>query len=143
MCGHLPFAERLMGVMEEGVEGGDGVDGGWDPFEREEEDGRDGRAMVEPAGAAVEWLRDELRLDTTASSDEGTPVFQSVPVFLGHGVDDEKVGVVLGRRAAECLVAMKADVCWKEYEGLGHWYSGEMLRDVVDFIDRKTNWHKR
>ncbi len=61
--------------------------------------------------------------------------FQSVPIFLGHGTDDEKVPISLGRTAVRALRdAGVEDVEWKEYSGLGHWYSGAMLGDLVIFI---------
>ena len=36
--------------------------------------------------------------------------------------------------AAELLRLVDVDVEWKQYEGLGHWYSEGMLRDVVQFL---------
>lgn len=141
MCGWFPLAEGLLAVVG-GVGGDEGVEGGWDPFARDEGGEEDAGGVVEPVVAAVDWLRDELQLESTASED-GTLVFQGIPVFLGHGVEDEIVNVVLGRRASECLGEMKREVSWKEYEGLGHWYSGDMLRDMVDFIGKETSWQAK
>ena len=60
--------------------------------------------------------------------------FQRTPLFLGHGTDDEKVFLHLGREAASCLRILGMQVFWTEYEGLAHWYSAAMLRDLVDFL---------
>jgi hypothetical protein len=35
---------------------------------------------------------------------------------------------------------MGMDVRWKEYDGLGHWYSEDMLRDIVDFLKETPGW---
>jgi predicted esterase len=53
---------------------------------------------------------------------------------MGHGVEDEKVGLALGREAAGFMRALGAEVGWREYEGLGHWYSGELLADLAEFM---------
>jgi hypothetical protein len=29
---------------------------------------------------------------------------------------------------------------WREYEGLGHWYNADMLRDVVGFLQGLKGW---
>lgn len=143
MCGWLPYAERL--VENAGGGGGDGVcdeegDDGFDPFAREEgDDGPDDGSACSPAAAAVGWLRDEIGL-VDAASPAGTLRFQDIPIFLGHGTEDDRVSVVLGRRATECLTTMGGEVSWNEYQGLGHWYSGPMLRDLVGFIRKQTGW---
>ncbi len=65
---------------------------------------------------------------------DGVP---KIPVFLGHGTEDEKVSVELGREAETALELMGMDVQMKEYEGLGHRYSENMLRDIFRFIKEK------
>ena len=67
-------------------------------------------------------------------------MFQRVPIFLGHGVEDEKVPTELGREAASFLQSMDASLEWHEYEGLGHWYSSEMLKDLTGSLKRVTKW---
>ena len=46
-------------------------------------------------------------------------------VFFGHGIDNEKGLIGLGREVVRCLEALGARVEAKEYEGLGHWYWGD------------------
>lgn len=51
------------------------------------------------------------------------PLF-STPVFLGHGIDDAYVDVILGNQARRALTEMGLAVRWKEYSGAdeeGHW----------------------
>lgn len=80
--------------------------------------------------AAVQWLREELDIPARSKSD----MLKRTHVFLGHGVEDDRVDIWLGRKAASCLKDIGVDVCWKDYEGLAHWYSEDMLRDLVDFL---------
>jgi predicted esterase len=57
---------------------------------------------------------------------------------LGHGAEDEKVDIKLGREAKNALDLMGTNVQMKEYEGLGHWYSEDPLRDIFNFIKEKV-----
>lgn len=137
MCGRLPFAE---GLMEE-VKGGKDEEEedcevlGFDPFADDSRGGdetSDG-GVDNPARRAVAWLREQLGLPAPQLTPARLPV-QNIPIFLGHGARDEKVSIELGRRASECLGELGAGVCWKEYDDLGHWYSGDLLKDLVFFL---------
>jgi predicted esterase len=57
-------------------------------------------------------------------------------------VDDDKVPVVRGREAAACLRAAGVDAEWNKYQGLGHWYSAEMLTDMASFLAHRTCWER-
>lgn len=83
-----------------------------------------------PVEQAIDYLREEL--DIPQDGDELS--FQRVPIFLGHRIEDEKVAVSLGRIAEVRLRELGTTVQWHEYQGLGHWYSGEMLKDIDTFI---------
>ena len=85
--------------------------------------------------AAVEYLREELQkpAEQVASS------ALQIPVFLRHGAEDEKVPVQLGREAADFLRNLHFGIEYFEYEGLAHWYSGEMLRDILRFLARRKD----
>ena len=101
-----------------------------DLFDREEKDGEEKDLIA----VALRWLRDELELPGGDAGDDSS-AFQKVPIFLGHGVEDDRVSVIIGRNAADCLGTLGVQtLCWKEYQGLAHWYSGEMLWDVVAFL---------
>ena len=143
MCGWLPFEGSMREVLR--GEEPDDVDDDDDPFAREEEaqQEEDDDGLVHPSDElslslkAVAYLRDELELPPPSSS---SLPFRHTPVFIGHGTKDEKVGVGLGRDAANFLGEMGVETCWKEYRGLGHWYSGEMLEDLVGFLKDKVGW---
>jgi predicted esterase len=85
-------------------------------------------------------LREALELD--GEGPVSRPRAFDTPVFLGHGVDDDKVPVVRGREAAACLRAAGVDAEWNEYQGLGHWYSVEMLTDMASFLAHRTGWER-
>ncbi|CAJ2513118.1 Uu.00g012370.m01.CDS01 [Anthostomella pinea] len=146
MCGWLPYARRMseqveMDMARDGVGGMDGDDDSFDPFQRDEPGGEATTSdeATEPFALAVGWLRDELGVVAkgTTSSPEETGL-QTVPLCLGHGVLDDKVSVVLGQKASRCLTELGIRVRWNEYESLAHWYSGPMLRDIVDFLHAET-----
>ncbi|KAJ9161750.1 Alpha/beta-hydrolase [Coniochaeta hoffmannii] len=129
MCGWLPFVVRLGEQLGAAGDGGAAEGDAYDPFERHGE-GSD----LDPPARTVQWLREELQLSSASiCSDLG-----GTRVFLGHGVEDDRVSVVLGREASACLNQMGIDVSWREYEGVGHWYSGDMLRDIVQFLGTKV-----
>lgn len=136
MCGRLPFAERLMAEIQgEEDEQHDNGALGFDPFAVDacDHDGTASEATGTPAQRAVIWLREQLDLPALQLPSELLSV-QRTPIFLGHGGQDEKVSIVLGRRASECLCELGASVCWNEYDDLGHWYSSDMLNDLLHFL---------
>ena len=127
MCGWLPFRKQLEDILvSEDLDDADD-----DLFETS-----GGNVQMEAPAQAIAFLIEELNLSVTESSMS----FQHVPLFLGHGVDDEKVPVRLGREAVSCLKRMGTCVEWRGYEGLGHWYSSEMLCHLVETVRKVTNW---
>ena len=105
-----------------------------DPFER-----CGGEEAVEGVAQAVAFLCEELGMDVEHNGSAMS--FQRTPLFLGHGILDEKVPLELGRGAASCLKGMGMSVEWKEYTGLAHWYSGPMLGDLVKFLGNARDAH--
>ena len=125
MCGWLPFAGGLEGVVTEG--------------------GKD--AVMRVAG----FIRDTLALDD--DDDDGTieqpdtetqtTSLLSTPILLLHGTDDAFVDVELGRGAARVLRQIGFDVESKEYVGAeneGHWVKEpEGFDDIVAFISKHAS----
>ena len=132
LCGWLPYRRRL----EEAAGEGDGEEEDW--FERVEGDGRDGggEGEGEEMRRAVGWLREELEVKGTGTGSS----LSDIPLFLGHGVEDDSVDVELGREARDCMRTLGVKVEWREYEGLGHWYSEEMLADMMKFVKEEVGW---
>jgi hypothetical protein len=130
------------GLDGEDGEGGDDDD---DFFERGgegegDEEGAGGSEGYSPAARALQWFKDELELPGADDAKAAGSALLHTPIFLGHGVEDDRVNVGLGRDAAACLEGLGArTVVWSEYEGLGHWYSGPMLQDMVEFLERNTD----
>ena len=140
MCGWLPFRQHIVDIADPQTPS----DLGEDPFVRET--GVD--QSFDLPGQAIAWIREELTLPPTRTLSMGAQAtassillpFQLMPFFIAHGTDDEKVKVELGVGAKECLTVLQADVTWREYDNLGHWYSEQMSGDLVDFLHERTGW---
>lgn len=152
MCGWLPYAARLAEQSGTGAgaraggpsttdeetqldDDGDSDDG-FDPFERSGETADE----INPASRAVSWLREEIEVHRQESNASRSIRVPDIPLFLGHGTEDNKVNILLGREASRFLSSIGVRVCWREYQGLEHWYSGDMLRDIVEFIRTEAKW---
>ncbi|CAO1604803.1 hypothetical protein XANCAGTX0491_008344 [Xanthoria calcicola] len=139
MCGWLPFRKQMedtivaVATAEVSVDDMSGGGGGGedDLFEATGEAGQD-----DAPTQAIAFLKEELEMLAQGSS----MAVQRVPLFLGHGVEDEKVPVELGREAVSCLKRLGVNTEWREYDGLGHWYSGAMLSDLVNSLRNMTSW---
>lgn len=98
MCGYLPFANQIKEMSDEPEDVGD------DFFARSDDESEDdvfGREKTSEANLpleAVRFLRERIDME----GKEGM-VFRDVPVFLGHGIKDEKVDIKFGREAGSCL----------------------------------------
>ena len=140
MCGWLPLEQHIADIADPQTPN----DLGEDPFVRET--GVD--QSLDLPGQAIAWIKEELTLPPTRTLSMGAQAtassvllpFQLMPFFIAHGTNDEKVKVELGIEVKECLTVLKADVTWREYEKLGHWYSEQMLGDLVEFLYKKTGW---
>ena len=132
MCGWLPLRHHMADIADPPTPKDDYEN----PIAQEEPiDGK-----VDLPAEAVAWLSEELDFPTAQPSSTSTfHPFQRIPIFLAHGTEDEKVSIELGRQARDCLAVLGAKVEWREYEDLGHWYSGQMLGDLVDFLTGKTD----
>ena len=132
MCGWLPLRYHMADIADPQTPS----ESDENPFAREEH--TDGK--VDLPAEAVSWLREELDFPIARPSSPSTFLpFQCIPIFLAHGTEDEKVNIELGRQARDFLAALGAKVEWREYEDLGHWYSGQMLGDLVVLLTGKTD----
>lgn len=138
MCGWLPYLAQMQEVMQvQGNSAGKTGEAG-DDFELFE---RLTSPLASPsvagsADAAVGWLRDELELPRIQSSGPLSVGSRNIPVFLGHGWNDDKVDRDRGQAAGEFLLSLGMEVRqWKVYGGVGHEYSEEMLVDILSFLE--------
>ncbi|KAJ4360063.1 uncharacterized protein N0V89_000622 [Didymosphaeria variabile] len=141
MCGYLPFRKGMADLMMDEKEDEDNpftdtMGGIGEVLKRKGEEFDDNTKF----GKALSWLREELEMEGGRRC-VGPPPMQSIPTFMGHGAEDTLLPHEQGKQAAEFLRAIDVNVKWKEYEGLGHWYSTEMLRDIVDFLKERKGWH--
>lgn len=155
MCGWLPFRERLEETFRDLAVSATNVNDE-DPFSRSDEEYKCG---VEDSLSPVQYMEDNpgkraklwrMKTLTSLSEELDVPVtrpqypmsFQRTPLFLGHGTEDEKIPFAFGRETARFLqstMAMEV-VQWRQYDGLGHCYSKEMLSDIVLFVQAKSGW---
>jgi len=131
MSGWLPFASAIAATSSPQSK----MDEEDDIFEHGEES-EDGEAA--PASSlAFDLVRDIASLEPISLPSGISPPFVHTPIFLGHGVMDEKVSVRLGEEARDGLKGLGCDVQWKAYEELGHWYKvPDEIDDVVVFLGR-------
>lgn len=114
----------------------------FDPFAKDEEE-------IPLLTQAVNHVREILDLPMVSTSEqalEGThrPVsfhHLQAPIFLGHGREDPKVSVNLGRTMSHVLSnGFGMDLTWKSYEGLGHWYRVEdEIEDILCFLQDRIS----
>lgn len=145
MAVRLPLINMLKGAMGVDDEDGDSVEGEDISFDSDEDDvldsnGFSGQQQKLPGALAIAALRVELELESELSNTTKQFPGLSTPIFLGHGTQDEKVPVRMGKQAAECLELMGCDVTWREYSDLGHWYHEQELADIVTFLQQKCNF---
>jgi predicted esterase len=127
MCGYLPFANHIEEIAK-----GSNSGSGDDTFGQEEENEnlfshsgnedydndlfeKDSSVKQDLPTQAVAFLREKIDMDAWVGM-----LFREIPVFLGHGIEDEKVPIEIGRKAKTCSELVGAYVQTVEYEGLGH-----------------------
>lgn len=90
-------------------------------------------------GQALGWLRDELEMSIESTVYNDISI-RHIPIFIGHGTADEKVPYDFGKQAYDFLSGLGGHCRWYEYQDLGHWYSPEMLRGIVSFLQSLEGW---
>ncbi|KAJ4315738.1 hypothetical protein N0V84_008211 [Fusarium piperis] len=125
MCGFMPLADAMMDILEDDTKSEGSTE---DLFERDPEE-----EETTPVQRAIGELRQEAELDPAPPTSHP---FSSTPVFMGHGQKDKDVEYRHGRRAAELLERMGVSVKFGTYPDLAHWYNSDMLRDIVQFLDK-------
>lgn len=64
------------------------------------------------------------------------PHARNIPVFMGHGEDDELVKPSFGLMSVQLMQSHGVDITWTTYPGLEHWVSREELDDFKKFLER-------
>ncbi|KAK7742151.1 hypothetical protein SLS53_004737 [Cytospora paraplurivora] len=131
MSGWLPFAETLNPTVTDDREDGDDK---YDVFlcSDGEDAGKRHVTLYELQRSIADTARDIASLPPLPAAQE--VMFPSTPIFLGHGRNDDKISVNLGKQARDVLEALGCNVHWRDYEE-GHWYKvPEEIDDIVDFL---------
>ena len=127
LCTSLPFCDRIQEALDSPILEEDVIE--QDPKACSPDDSR--------LNQARDWLVEVLDFkDLPAESDKGNDESRG-PIFFGHGTRDTLVPMKLGQDTATLLKSIGLDISWNQYEGLDHWYSHEMLKDLVDFVGAK------
>ncbi|KAK5987745.1 Acyl-protein thioesterase 2-like protein [Cladobotryum mycophilum] len=140
ICGFMPLNDHLTEILDgrhynETGEDDDIVFGS--ESESDGDVGKDKNNTPTPLQMAVAELREEVELPHTLQ----LPLsFLSTPIFIGHGTEDSNVEYYHGQRAAELLAKMGLPVELHTYDGLGHWYSQEMLGHILVFLSDKADF---
>ncbi|KAF2004961.1 phospholipase/carboxylesterase family protein-like protein [Amniculicola lignicola CBS 123094] len=133
MCGWCPLRQGMLEAIgdETGEEAMPEED---DMFELSDDNlaEADTRSKLEKAR---DWLQEELDISNETGHRENPPL-GDMAVFLGHGSEDVKVPAELGRLATTSLQHLDVNVTHRHYDGLSHWYSNDMLRDMIMFIQQ-------
>lgn len=129
LCGYLTYQSDLEGAVADEDSDED------NPFYDDDQ--------MEPQDCSVRaqvFERDLLSLEPLETPTKDSTAYRT-PVFLGHGSEDEKVPVALGKAAATVVENAGYHMTWKCYQGLGHWYKiPDEIDDIVDFIVSKVGW---
>ena len=137
--------DRLLGLGEgEGIGAFVGMSG-WLPFWREIEHSLED-AKKRKNDVVKRYVRGLLQLDApdgegggekcNESGSKVETVSLSTPMLLCHGRQDEKLKLRLGDDMFSTFRKVGMDVEFKTYEGLEHWYNGQEMRDIVQFLYR-------
>ncbi|KAF3274961.1 hypothetical protein TWF970_007664 [Orbilia oligospora] len=138
MCGWLPFAKYMEDCLgtsqnnddtEDGDMFGESDDEEGTTFEKEEQDDTQETVAKNPITEAIGFLKDNISFPS--SSKKNKIEVLETPMFLGHGVLDEKVLFRLGEQARDVLMGLRCKITWKAYDDLGHWYK---VPDEIDHI---------
>ncbi|KFG85806.1 putative acyl-protein thioesterase 1,2 [Metarhizium anisopliae] len=124
LCGFMPLASHLLNILDD-----DGIEFGADDDVFEPSQNADARM---PHQKVLDELREEAELPGTQQTSDFR--FPSTPAFIGHGSADREVFVQHASQARLLLQKLGLDVDVHIYEGLGHWHSASMLKDLVQFL---------
>ncbi|OHF00263.1 acyl-protein thioesterase [Colletotrichum orchidophilum] len=94
------------------------------------------QAKHNPVEQALRLLGEEIGLSVPKLATRLS--LQETPVFLGHGTADDNVSLQDGQEASRVLQTMGFDIDFKTYDGLGHCYSKDMLKDMIEFLRNRA-----
>lgn len=128
VCGWLPHAQD---IMKKATSEGNGTEGDVTLPDHEGE-----------PEAALTWLSTLIRggEEDPIEMHPEPDVCPRLPIFLGHGEEDNTVPPERFWEAGAALQSLGIGVEMKMYTGLGHWYSDKMMIDLVQWI-KNTRTH--
>ncbi|KDN72039.1 putative acyl-protein thioesterase [Colletotrichum sublineola] len=147
MCGMLPMANAIESVLRERSHATNDeyqeeapVDSDDDVFESFNHQSpfspKEDEPETNPLEQALMIIREEIDLPSHPS--KSVLPFQKTPVLLGHGSEDDRVLPQHSQQACRILRLMGCNVNLRIYSELDHWYSEDMLQDMVEAFGGKT-----
>lgn len=128
MSGWMPLARDLQGEAWPYDALGDD-----DPFA--DGDGQKEDTLLQQRLRAANFTRDICDLPLLPLDSSAEPSFPRIPVFLGHGTEDNKVFLHLGMEAKMIIERLEVPLTWKTYD-FGHWWKEpEEINDIVKFLE--------
>ncbi|KAH6672182.1 Alpha/Beta hydrolase protein [Halenospora varia] len=87
---------------------------------------------------AISWLRSHVGLEEVSGKELELGRCNKEDwkgMFMGHGMEDQKVRLEWAGKAKGLLDGCGVGIRWRVYEGLGHWFVGRELGEVVSTVD--------
>ncbi len=152
MCGYLPFWNHIRDIAS-GSRIGFKTPQAKERFDKNDISGSQGASEVPFAHSVSEDDNNGIHATNNTNGNhpmeaitffrnkldvkEAGTAFKAIPIFMGHGTEDLTVPVDQGRNAKAAMDLIGADARLVEYQGLGHWYSADMLEDILNFLREK------
>jgi predicted esterase len=142
LCGSMELSPRLIDMFDGTDFGiGDGVNGQVfsldvdevGPRRNKSDRGRDSQYRWPEAVALLRHV-----FDLPATATPARPSVVRTPIFMGHGAVDTTVPPQCSQATAQLLARMGFAIQWRQYQGVGHTYSEEMLKELLAFVDEKV-----
>jgi predicted esterase len=103
-----------------------------DPFASSEDMEED--TLLKQQLRSTNFVRDICDYPMLPMDSHVAPPFSNIPVFLGHGTEDDKVRLHLGLESKGILDRLQVPLTWKTYD-FGHWWKEpEEIDDIVKFL---------
>jgi predicted esterase len=133
MSGWLPFQGAVNDLLSTGA--GEGEDITENPFASDNKVNID---LEDDLGTKVARFIRKNIMDASTCNKE-LLVYRRIPIFLGHGDQDDIVELDYGNNAMVALRSLGLGISWKVYEQQGHWYKvPDTIDDIAEFLENNT-----
>ncbi|KAH8669715.1 Alpha/Beta hydrolase protein [Tricladium varicosporioides] len=96
-------------------------------------------SMAQRQSQVISWLRNHVGLGEISGKGLGLGRCDWEGwkgAFMGHGMEDKKMLPEWAKKAKAVLEEVGwCSIRWREYKGLGHWFEGEELGEVIRLVN--------